>query len=51
MKLQKIAISKILTKPDVCWMNFGFRKHNALKNVGIYRLFENREISNVKTML
>ena len=29
------------------WMKFDFRKQNALNNVGIYRLFENREISNV----
>ena len=39
---------KIPYKTVCVWMNFDFRKHNALKNVGIYILFENREISHVK---
>ena len=46
--MQKNAISKNPYKTLCFWMNFDFRKQNAFKNICIYRLFENREISHVK---
>ena len=46
--MKKIEISKNLIKPNGFLMVFDFTKQTSLKSICFYRLFENREISNVK---
>ena len=49
--MKKFKISKNLIKPIVFLSIFDFTKQKSLKYIGFYRLFENREISNVKKTL